>query len=279
MTHLANTNNTPVPTKPASLAQLQQTFQSHILNPEDNTSVKWISAKGRAAPEIQLSIYSHAYQARLIEVLSNDYPAVLMALGEDQFENLASSYIKAHPSHYFSLSEFGNSFTPFISQLVQLTDTVWHEMPWLSELALFEFTLGEAFNAADASLFTEHDMANVPAAAWAELHFTLHPSVKCLSFNFNTVDIWKALTDETPQAIDARQEAPNPWLIWREQLITQFRSMEQDEQLAFNTLYHGGDFSDICESLASLVNEADIPLHAASLLKTWINQGLISSVA
>lgn len=279
MTYLSNKNNLPVQAMSSSLAQLQQIFQSHVLNPEDNASVQWISAKGRAAPEIQLSIYSHAYQTRLIEVLSNDYPAVLMALGEDQFETLAKSYIKVHPSHYFSLSDFGKNVSTFIFQLAQDADTVWYEMPWLSELALFEFTLGKVFNAADASAFTEHDMANVPAAAWADLKFTLHPCVKHLSFKFNTVEIWKALTDETPQAIDAKHEEPNQWLIWREQLITQFRSMEKDEQLAFNVLYGGGDFTDICESLAALINEDDIPLHVASFLKTWINQGLISSVS
>lgn len=279
MTYLSNKNNSPVQAMSSSLAQLQQTFQSHVLNPEENASVQWISAKGRAAPEIQLSIYSHAYQARLIEVLSNDYPAVLRALGEEQFETLAKSYIKAHPSHYFSLSDFGKNLSPFIYQLTQLTDTVWHEMPWLTELALFEFTLGEAFNAADACIFTDHDMANVPAEVWAELNFILHPSVKRLSFNYNIVEIWQTLTDDTPQAIEAKKEEPNQWLIWREQLITQFRSMEVDEQLAFNTLYNRGDFTDICESLVTLINEEDIPLHAASFLKTWINQGLISSAS
>jgi len=280
MTYPANKNNFPEQAISSPLAQLQQTFQSHILNPEENASVQWISAKGRAAPEIQLSIYSHAYQARLTEVLSNDYPVVLMAIGEDQFKNLAESYIKAHPSHYFSLSEFGKDFSAFISQHVQdeqFTDAAWHELPWLSELALFEFTLGEAFNAANAGVFTEDNMASVPAEAWAKLKFILHPSVRRLNFNFNSVEIWQALTNEVPPAIEAKKGETSHWLVWREKLITQFRSMQADEQLAFNTLCDDGDFTDICESLVPIINEDQIPLHVASLLKTWIRQGLISS--
>ena len=61
------------------LAKLQHTFQDCVLHPGKPASTAWVSASGRAAPGIQLSIYTHAYAARLKEVLAHDYPATLMA--------------------------------------------------------------------------------------------------------------------------------------------------------------------------------------------------------
>ena len=259
------------------LAKLQHTFQKCVLKPEQATSNAWVSASGRATPEVQLSIYSYAYHARLNEVLANDYPAILMAIGDEHFNQLAADYIETHPSHYFSLRDFGAELANFIASLIQ-QQTKWQEMPWLYELALFEWNLGQAFDAADDNLFTEHDMSTIATEAWPELRFNLHPSVQRLDFEWNIIEMWQALTDETPSEVTAIKEASTPWLIWRENLTTRYRSMHQDEQLALDKLAQGGNFTDICETLASIINENDVPMHAASLLKGWISQGLISGV-
>lgn len=257
------------------LAKLQHTFQDCVLKPEQSISNAWVSASGRAAPETQLSIYSYAYHARLNEVLANDYPAILMAIGDEYFNQLAADYIEAHPSHYFSLRDFGSQLANFIVGLIQ-QQTKWQKMPWLYELALFEWNLGQAFDAADDNLFTEQDMSSIAAEAWPELRFNLHPSVQRLDFEWNIIEMWQALTDETPTEVTAIKEASTPWLIWRENLTTRFRSMQPDEQIALDKLAQGGDFTDICETLASIINEDEVPMHAASLLKGWITQGLIS---
>ena len=259
------------------LAKLQNTFQDYVLKADESASNTWVSAEGKAAPETQLSIYSYAYHARLNEVLANDFPTILVAIGEDYFNLLASEYIKAHPSKYFSLRYFGAAFPNFIADLIQ-QETTWKEMPWLYELAVFEWSLGQAFDAADDNLFTEQDMSTVALEAWPTLKFKLHSSVQRLNFEWNIVEMWQALTAETPIEVSAAKNASSPWLVWRENLSTHFRSMEKDEQIAFDTLGQDGDFTDICESLANTINEDEVPLHAASLLKSWISQSLISSI-
>lgn len=259
------------------LEKLQHTFQDYVLKPEPSASNAWVSAEGKASPETQLSIYSYAYHARLTEVLANDYPAVLIAIGEDYFNELTTNYIEEHPSKFFSLRDFGAGFPSFISSLIQ-QQAKWQDMPWLYELALFEWNLGQAFDAADDKIFTEQDMASVAPEAWPELKFKLHSSVERLDFEWNIIEMWQALTAEIPTEISATKDTPSPWLIWRENLSTHFRSMEQDEQIAFDTLAQDGDFTDICESLANIVNEEEVPMHAASLLKGWISQNIISDI-
>jgi len=257
------------------LSKLQHTFQDYVLDSTKSNDNAWVSAKGRATPEIQLSIYSFAYAARLKEVLGNDYPALMMALGEESFNQLADDYIEAHPSHNFSLREFGHHLPDFITDLIHKNIDK-QDLHWQHELATFEWTLNQAFDVADAKLFTEQDMANIAPEAWPELKFSLHPSVHPLDFKWNTAEMWQALTADEPKQITAQEDTATTWLVWRDKLTTRFRSMPTDEQLAFDTMYKGGSFNDICESLVELIDEENIPLQAATFLKYWISYGLIT---
>ena len=269
------------------LAKLQLTFQNCVLHTGNNVSIDWISATGRVAPEIQLSAYSHAYRARLKEVLTSDFPSVHMAIGDEHFNQLAENYIAAYPSHYFSLREFGRDMPNFILDLVKNnTDEQsvnwpninWQEMHWLYELGFFEWSLGQTFDAADSNLFTEQQMATINPEMWPDLKFEFHPSVQRLDLQWNTTEMWLALTADDPIDVVAEKEGVSSWLIWRDDFVTRFRSMQTDEQLAFDELRAGKDFNDVCEALSTVMNEDDVPMQAASFLKVWITQGLISSV-
>jgi hypothetical protein len=256
----------------SDLKELQQLFQARVLIPQDTAAPAWVSPGGRAQAEIQLSVYCHAYRARLKEVLANDFPAVLMAIGEDNFSERAEGYIHAHPSRYFSLREFGSLLPHFI----QYSDA--HPVrPWLYELAHFEWMLCNAFDAADAPVLTEQAMAAIAPGDWPQLHFVTHPSVHRLGFMWNIPEMWKVLTSDTPAEVMAQAcDELSFWLIWRDQLVVRFRSLPGDEQSALDTLCAGGDFDQICAALTTFNTIETVPLRAASLLKTWIGQGLIS---
>jgi len=259
------------------LANLQKTFQGCVLSPDKSATTQWIRTSGRASPETQLSKYAYAYTARLKEVLGNDFPAVLMAIGDEHFNRLADDYINEYPSQYFSLRDFGQHLPSFIATQIQ-TDKNYQGLDWLFELAVFEWSLGQSFDAADATIFSEADMAVISPEAWPGLRFTLHPSVQRLDFEWNVTEIWQILTSETPTAISAEHDVASAWLLWRENLTTRFRSMSDEEQRTLDTVLNGGSFNDVCEVLAMSLNEEDVPMHAAGFLKGWISQGLITGV-
>jgi len=250
-------------------------MQQLILGTGQSGYPGWISANGRAAPETQLSVYHFAYRERLKEVLANDFPATLNAIGDEKFNLLTKLYINNFPSRYFSLRDFGKNMADHIADLIQQTQP-WQTMPWLYELALFEYSLGQTFDSTDAYHYTEQDLLEHATENWPELKFRLHPSVQTLTFTWNTVEMWQTLTSDSPSSIKAKQETNNSWLIWRDQLTTRFRSIPADEYIAFNTLRQDGNFTDICEALLPVKNENDIPLYVASLLKSWVVHGLIS---
>lgn len=237
----------------------------------------WVSAGGRAPPEVQLSVYTHAYRARLIEVLANDYPAMRVAVGDKYFKQLGDQYIQSHPSHYFNLRDFGQHLPGFVANWLKLHPG-YSDMLWLVELALFEWTLGEAFDAANPTLLTEQDIATIPPQSWPELKFTVHPSVYRLDLEWNIPEVWQALTANQPIPAKTLHATAGPWLVWREQLVTRFRSMQSDECYALDKVREGANFVDVCEVLGTLMNEEKVPMRAAGLLKGWIRQGVICGI-
>ena len=259
------------------LAQLQHAFQDYVLEPGKPGATPWVSTDGRADPEIQLSAYAFAYRARLKEVLANDYHALLMAVGNEQFNQLAEDYIDAHPSRYYSLRDFGRHLPEFVFGMIQHHQR-YPDKHWLYELALFEWTLGQAFDAPDNTTFGEQDMAMIPAELWSGLRFHIHPSVHRIDFEWNIPRMWQALTQDIPSQVTASREISSPWLVWREQLVTRFRSLQADEQRALDRLLAGDRFDEVCEALSTSMSEDDVPMHAAGMLKGWIAQGLISGI-
>ena len=121
-------------------------------------------------------------------------------------------------------------------------------------------------------------MAVVAPEAWPELGFAIHPSVRRLDLAWNVPAMWQVLTADEPTAVTAVCDTTSPWLVWREQLVTRFRSMSADEGLALDTLRRGGSFTELCEALATLMAEDQVPLRAAGLLKGWLEQGLINGI-
>lgn len=262
-----------------SLGELQLRFQSHILNPGNSDRISWVSVAGRASPRYQLSVYANAYALRLKEVLESDYPAVGRAIGSERFDDLAEGYIQHYPSHSFTLREYGSHFQCYVDGKVR-SDPAYVDKAWLAELAGFEWTLGRVFDAADCEQVKEQEMASIAADEWPQLRFEFIPASCRLDLEWNVAAMWKGLSADPPVEITPyRDERPGSWLIWRQDLVTRFRSLGENERLVLDALRAGATFNDACGLLARRMDPGMVPIQAAGLLKGWIQQGLIGQLA
>jgi hypothetical protein len=151
--------------------------------------------------------------------------------------------------------------------------------PIFAELAALEWTLAEVFDAADAESKPRSALSVIDPSAWSGLTFEFHPSVRRLSLQWNTAPVWQAMSRGEDPPDPTRADEPAPWLLWRQNLQNYFRSMAADESAALNSALSGDTFGDICESLADLLPEEEIPLRAASLLATWADSGIIVGIS
>lgn len=262
-----------------SLSALQTRFQKQLLNPGNDIGISWVSAAGRASPEYQMSVYANAYLCRLKEVLGNDYPAVCKALGWDRFDGFAIEYIQRYPSHSFTLREYGCHFPHYIDEKVR-SDPTCVDLAWLSELARFEWALGRVFDAAESEHIRERDLSSIDADEWPRLRFGFTSALCRLDLEWNVPTLWKALTADPPAQIEpCRDGVHGSWLVWRQDLVTRFRSLDANERLVLDSLLAGASFNDACELLARRMDPGMVPMQAAGLLKGWIQQGLICQLA
>ncbi|HEV2213217.1 MAG TPA: DUF2063 domain-containing protein, partial [Gammaproteobacteria bacterium] len=121
-------------------------------------------------------------------------------------------------------------------------------------------------------------LAKLPPESWAGMRLILHPSARTLALRWNIPPVWSALDQERePEALAAADET-TAWLLWRQELDTHWRSLGTDEAWAVTAAGQGADFAALCEGLCQWHDESVVALQAASLLKRWITDGMISRI-
>jgi hypothetical protein len=250
------------------LAQLQGEFQDFLLR---GTSVeRRVRGSARVPAATRLAIYGNAYRSRLADALAANFPGLAALLGEADFATLAHDYVRTHDSPFFNIRYYGDALADFLAR---------HEhyvaAPVLAELARWEWAMMGAFDAADAHPLTHEALAAHPPAHWAQLRLTFHPSLARLALLWNVPQLWQALSDagERPPLELAAQ--PVPWLIWRRELSSYYRSLSLTEAAALDAARSGWPFGELCELLCDELGEQEAPVQAATLLRGWVDAGLI----
>jgi hypothetical protein len=256
----------------SNLPTLQDRFQGFILN-GDAAIRRDIVGTRKVDADTRLGIYANAYRLRLIEALDTDYPGLHGMAGDEEFDRIARAYIEAHPSGYRSLRWFGDRMSEFLRK-----QAPWSDYPVFAEMAAFEWAMSSAFDAADSKLASVEEMATIRPEDWPGLTFVPHPSLQRLDLRWNAPAIWKAFDNEEAPPELQENEYPVAWILWRHDLLTRFRSMDVSEAWALDALRHGETFARLCEGLTEWMDAQHVATHAASLLKQWLTDGLISKI-
>lgn len=255
------------------LETLERRFKDQLLSPQPE-ALGVFRQSARFSADQRLGIYHNAYRQRLLTVLRADYPALRNWLEQCRpglSETLFSRYIDAHPSRSFSLRFFGAALPEFIAGEN-------HVGPdgFAAALAALEWAFCDAFDAADVPVLDVETLASVAPEYWPTLSFRLHPSLRWVYGRYPLAQLWSRLKqDETvaPEVLPA----PVACAVWRQDLVSHYRSLEHDEASVLELVRRGANFSAICHSLAEDLGAA-APMRAASLLKTWVCSGWLSEL-
>jgi hypothetical protein len=249
------------------LPDIQEAFQRFLLTGDSDIASHVVGTR-RVPVQTRLGIYGDAYRARLIEVLESSFPVLAELLGESDFHALASNYVSAHPSTFFSVRYYGDQMAGFLA-----SEAEYAKAPLLAELAKWEWAMAAAFDAADAEPIETAALAQIPPEQWAELRFEWSPAVQVLDLEWNVPDIWKAVTEETTRP-EPSFEAGS-WLIWRRDLQIYFRPVAQEEAAAVEASRAGQSFGELCSALCEHLDAMEASRQAAGFLRGWVESGLI----
>lgn len=253
----------------SSLAQQQRDFQEHVLRRSPAIEAQIIGTT-RVPALTRLGIYSGAYGSRLAESLGKSFPVVVKLLGDEEFEKLAAAYVRAHDSPFFSIRYYGDRLAEFLS-----AEPIYCEHPLLAEMARWEWCIAAVFDAADAQALTAQSLTAIAPEQWAQLRFKWHPSVTRLALRWNAPEIWQAFNEEREPPEPRASADSVPWLLWRRELSSYFRSLTPGEASALDAARSGWPFGELCELLCQEVGPAEAPARAAALLRGWVTSGLI----
>lgn len=256
----------------AELARLQDAFL-HWLIEGDKAFAGDILGTEKVSSGLRMEIYRNAYRQRLLEALTDSYPALHTLLGDARFEALGLAYIETHPSRNFSIRWFGHRLRAFLTAAPDYRET-----PVLAEMAAFEWALRDAFDAADTRVLGLDDLRAIAPEAWAGMGLRLHPSLRRLDLSWNAPQLWSAIDRGGEPIASLHNQYPVGWVVWRRGLQTFYRSLEVDEARALDAAADGESFGAICAGLTEWVDELNAPRRAAGMVGRWVEEGLIAEV-
>jgi hypothetical protein len=257
-----------------SVTQQQQQLAAAI---RDGAAVTGLLAGDFA---IGLEVYRHAFRARLVAALTDNYTVLSRALGDEAFEALGQAYLAARPSRHPSIRWFGHELADFMAQADE--DLVPHSS--LVDFARMDWALRGAFDAAEAPPLDPAILAALSPDAWADLLLHLQPHVQRVTLAHAIEPAWRVLREWDPESEADQPELPEPLphehvlLAWRQGLETRWRSLEPLEAALLDGVAAGLPFAQLCERAAEVLGDAEAAAPAViGALQRWLADGLLQS--
>jgi hypothetical protein len=192
-----------------SLLELQRRMAADVRRPltadfdmqtvaEDGQSTatlasRYIKPSATLTSSERLEIYNRQYWFRIIDAVSEDYPALSAIVGPDRFEALIRAYLADNPSTSFTLRNLGKRLPSWIARHPEFTGRR-HELAL--DAARVEWAYVEAFDGASLPPLTESDVSLVsPATVLA-----LQPHLQLLHLRYPVDDLVIAVHRGMPEA-------------------------------------------------------------------------------
>jgi hypothetical protein len=256
------------------LARAQSDFTSWVLAREAPAHTPGLSGDARADARERLGIYRHAYLARLVEVLADDYPALKRALGDARFDALAAAYVRALPSRSPSLRDLGARLPDFVAAHGAAAE-LRAEAPWAADLARLELAVTDAFDAEDVRSLARADLAGVAPEQWSELMLSLMPGARLLALAWPVRALRSAHDAEQPLALEALAPRAERVLVWRREERVLHREVAADEAALLARLAAGARFGELCALAAEVRGDEAGAASVASWLGRWVEDELL----
>ena len=221
----------------------------------------------------RLEIYADAYFYRILDCLKDDFPATLATVGADNFHNLITGYLIAHPPTQPSIDRVGEHLAEFLRD-----HPMREKWPFLADLALLEGTLLAVFRAANAEVLTAEAIRSVHADKWPALKMRTHPAVAMLDCEWRVDELLRdfensAGTDRRTHLAAAREKTNV--LVWRQNLHASYRRLENVERTALALANKEVTFAAICDAIAAASGDRDPLALINELLTRWLGEGLL----
>jgi hypothetical protein len=173
-----------------SLPELQREFVVGVLQAPSPDFLRHV-VPGQFPADRHFQVYRNNVFENLTAALKAVYPVTGRLVGEGFFRYAAATYIALHPPHCGNLHDFGGEFAGFLANFPPA-----RELVYLPDVARLEWAWHQSFHAADSAPLALTALATIPPEQYANLKFTLHPSVRLVSSPYPVLHIWQVNQEE-----------------------------------------------------------------------------------
>jgi Putative DNA-binding domain len=218
----------------------------------------------------RVGIYADAYFYRLLECFGEEFPATLTVLGADNFGTLVKGYLLMYPPTEPSILYAGRYLADFLSN-----HAFADRWPFIAELARLERAVLDVFHAPDAPVLDVEALREVPSEEWPAVKLQAHPAVEIVHCKWRLTDVLEAV-EQGREWNDPEHEDASV-LVWRQNALVYYRSLESFERDALVIVKEGASFALICESVAAGVEETNHVALIGRLMARCLADGIIAA--
>jgi hypothetical protein len=180
----------------STLLDFQMRLRRAVLGGDPGEIVAAIRGHGLDST-VRTSIYCNHAFTTLGNALKATFPVVCRLVGDRFFDYTAHEYLREHPPHSRCLVEYGADFAGFIAVLEPR-----HELPYLPDIARFEWALHSAATISSAKPLQPKALATVPPEQAPYVALRLQPSLSYLRSSWPVDAIWGANTQDDVPPVD-----------------------------------------------------------------------------
>ena len=177
-----------------------------MLDPDAAVPEGLHDAQGNPAAK-RFDVYRNNVTVALIEALHSAFPVLVKLLGEQNFDQLARLFVRAHPPSSPLMMHYGEALPGFLDDFAPLA-----HIGYLSDVARLELAMRQSYHAADPPTFDPARLGSVSPEVLMASTLSLAAPVRFVPSPWPLVDIWRF---NTVEGADKPRATPQSALITR----------------------------------------------------------------
>ena len=137
----------------------------------------------------RLDIYAYMYYARLLDVLTDEYPVTRQVLGAKAFDRACRLFVQRNPSKYRTLNHLSERFPAFLTRHLPPGN----RSGLAIDVAHIERAMDDVFDAPRAEPLTAAEFSAISADEWHRVRLAMIPALRLLKLRFPANDYINAV--------------------------------------------------------------------------------------